>query len=511
MKKRSILLDDAHIRLLLIVTDIILALMLTSIILFIRPFNFDTLKSSFTFELALNALSIVYSIMMTTILTFDYSYDVGLLSIFIPITLLHGITMWADEMMYVVQLWGWTRAISRAFFAITTISEISICALLWTYVRTDVHKKSRDIFITIFVFAQVAVNVVFALMNAYTPILCQINPDYTIDYTNVYHILKVVILITLILFMTTAIAEKLPKYKRAIAIGNPALTIIGLLLYAVFPKYYVSYAFMQLSFIGTFVLSYSMKSYDLSLKQNELIAASSMQQSMLPEKALVGNNESFYVFGAMHPAREVGGDLYDYHMIDENHLCFGIGDVSGKGTASSLFMARAFACFKNFASLNLSPEEIFTRVNKSLNERNKEFYFITAWLGILNIETGELTYVNAGHEKPLYSNSKGEVVPLESNTNLVLGISPTQKYKQDTIKLNKGDMILLYTDGVEDEHNADYEKFGFNRLKSTFEKADKNDYEGVLKTINNEIITYMDGTDQYDDITMLLFRYGGNN
>lgn len=510
MRKRNILLDDAHIRLLLIFTDIILGLMLLSIILFIRPFNFDTLKSSFTFELALNTLSIIYSIMMTTILTFDYSYDIGLLSIFIPITLLHGITLWADEMMYIVQLWGWTRSLSNGFFAITIISEITISALLWTYIRTDVHRKSRDTFISVFVYTQVVVNIIAALINGSIPILCVFNADYTITYTNFYYILKLLILISLILYMVTTVAEKLPKYKRVIALGNPALSIVGILLYALFPKYYVSYAFMQLSFIGTFVLSYSMKSYDLSLKQNELIAASSMQQSMLPEKALIGENGSFYVFGAMHPAKEVGGDLYDYIMIDDNHLCFGIGDVSGKGTASSLFMARAFACFKNFASMNLSPEDIFTRVNKSLNERNKEFYFITAWLGILNIETGELTYVNAGHEKPLYANNKGEVVPLESHTNLVLGISPDQKYKQDTIKLNKGDMILLYTDGVEDEHNADYEKFGFDRLKSTFEKADKEDYEGVLKTISNEITTYMDGTEQYDDITMLLFRYGGN-
>ncbi|MBQ0035858.1 MAG: serine/threonine-protein phosphatase [Firmicutes bacterium] len=448
--------------------------------------------------------------MMTTILTFDYCYDVGLLSIFIPITLLHGITMWADEMLYIIQLWGWSISISRAFFAITVISEISIGALLWSYIRTDVHKKSRDTFISIFILVQVVINVASAIINAYTPVLCVINSDYTIVYTNLFYVLKGLILVTLILFMTTSIIEKLPKYKRAIALGNPALSIIGILLFAVFPRYYVSYAFMQLSFIGTFVLSYSMKSYDLSLKQNELVAASSMQQSMLPENALIGENESFYVFGAMHPAKEVGGDLYDYIMIDDNHLCFGIGDVSGKGTASSLFMARAFACFKNFASLNLSPEEIFTRVNKSLNERNKEFYFITAWLGILNIETGELTYVNAGHEKPLFANNKGEVVPLESHTNLVLGISPNQKYKQNTIKLNKGDMILLYTDGVEDEHNPDYEKFGFDRLKSTFENVDKNDYKGVLKTISNEIITYMDGTEQYDDITMLLFRYGGN-
>ncbi|MDO4940364.1 MAG: PP2C family protein-serine/threonine phosphatase [Erysipelotrichaceae bacterium] len=511
MTKKNVILDDEHIRLFLIFTDIVLVLMLISIVVFIAPFSFDSLKSNFTFELALNTLSIFYSIMMTTILTFDYYYDIGLLSIFIPITLLHGITMWADEMLYVVQLWGWTKALSRGFFAITIISEILNIFLLWLYLRTDIHNKTKYNSINLFLYIQIAVNFVLAIVNVYNPILCAFNENYVITYFQGYYLIKFLNLVTLLIFVIAAILEKLPKYKKAILIGNPTLTIIGLLLYALFPKYYVSYAFVQLSFIATFIISYTTKTYDLSLKQNELIAASSMQQSMLPKDALLGANDEFYVLGAMRPAKEVGGDLYDYYMIDENHLCFGIGDVSGKGTASSLFMSRAFACFKNFASMNLSPEEIFIRVNNSLNERNAEFYFITAWLGILDINTGVLTYVNAGHERPLYVKKGGEADALESHTNIVLGISPNQVFKQNEIKLDKGDMIMLYTDGVEDEHNLEGVKFGFERLKHTFNEANKNNnYKDILNAINERIAIYMDGTDQYDDITMLLFRYGGD-
>lgn len=504
-------LNDEHIKLYLVFTDIILLLMLISLLTFFSQYDFDLLKSSYSFELALNSLSLAYSIMMTTLLFFDTSYDIGLMSIFIPITLFHGTTMWADEMMYICKLNGWSSSIHHMFNSIATVSQMINLLLFWNYLKENVHNKKINNILNYLIYSITVLLIVTIIVNRFYPVLFIIDSALTIQDTFLMTVLVIVYLVLLFILMILGMVEKIPGYKKAIVIGSPALTIIGTLLYLVFPKYYLSYAFMQLSFIATFIISYSKKSYDLTLKENELIAAASMQKNMLPEKELVGDNDSFYVIGAMKPAKEVGGDLYDYFMIDDTHLCIGIGDVSGKGTASALFMSRAFSCFKDYALMGLEPGDIFTKVNSRLFEGNKEYYFITAWCGILDLSTGTLTYVNAGHEKPIYAKSSGGTIPLSSQTNLILGITPNQIYKQDVIDLKKGDMILLYTDGVEDEHDSNGEKYGFDRLFKAFKTSLVHDYKDILKNVYRDVTSYMDGTNQYDDITMLLFRYGGND
>lgn len=172
----------------------------------------------------------------------------------------------------------------------------------------------------------------------------------------------------------------------------------------------------------------------------------------------------------MKPAREVGGDFYDYFKIDEDHVYFVIGDVSGKGIPSTLFMVKTMHLIENHAKFNEDLSQVIEKVNDLTYERNDEDLFVTTWIGKLNLKTGKLAYVNAGHNQPLIKHDSNNFEFMDTHPNLVIGGMEGTQYKEHEIDLNTGDMIFLYTDGVT-EANDNYNGFyGENRLKEIINK-----------------------------------------
>ena len=220
--------------------------------------------------------------------------------------------------------------------------------------------------------------------------------------------------------------------------------------------------------------------------------------------------DEFEIFADMAAAKEVGGDLYDFFLIDNDNLAVVIADVSGKGIPASLFMVRTKTLINNI-SYDKSPKEVLEAVNKSLCENNDACIFVTAIFGVYNTKTGKFTFVNAGHNPPLLKKKDGFFEYINTKPQLVLAVMEDTQYKEEEIILEKGDSLYFYTDGVTEAMNADKELFGEDRLKDALNKYRSSYPNDLIYNIKNEVNNFTEGTEQSDDIAMLALHINEDN
>ncbi len=239
----------------------------------------------------------------------------------------------------------------------------------------------------------------------------------------------------------------------------------------------------------------------------ELNVATEIQANMLPtDYPAYPDRNDFDLFASMEPAKEVGGDLYDYFMIDDDHLLLSVGDVSGKGVPAALFMVITKTLLTSHGVQHLSPSEILRTTNNQLCENNASSMFVTCWLGILTLSTGELRFANSAHPHAiLYAD--GQFKYLETKANLMLGAIENTSYDEHTITLRHGDRLLIYTDGVTEATNTENELFSEARLLESAKKTLALNAKDTVKSIREDIDLFTGNADQFDDITMLDFIY----
>ena len=250
----------------------------------------------------------------------------------------------------------------------------------------------------------------------------------------------------------------------------------------------------------------------------ELSVAQKIQAGMLPSVAPdFSGHTSFELDAAMTPAKEVGGDFYDFYMLDENRLAVTVADVSGKGVPAALFMVVAKTVLQNFAMAAKSRgdfAEVMAHANDRLCEGNEQMMFVTVFFGVLDFRTGEFVYVNAGHNPPLVVRGGQEPSYLmpEGKPDKPLGVMEGRAYRQCSLTLAAGDMIFLYTDGVTEAINETEELYGEERLKEELSRIDRNaPVSETLVNLRGSIKSFAGNAEQADDITMLGLRYSGQN
>ena len=241
----------------------------------------------------------------------------------------------------------------------------------------------------------------------------------------------------------------------------------------------------------------------------ELDVAAKIQMSMLPQK--FPTRDDCEIFATMHPAKYVGGDFYDFYFLDENHLVITIADVSGKGIPAAMFMAMSKTILKNFAMMMQNPDEfaaVMSCANRQLCQNNDEKMFVTVFLGMLNLETGEFVFVNGGHNFPLvYHSETDNFEYLNVKKSCLIGIKKTLKFTQQSLQLSHGDILFLYTDGVTEAMNENDEEYLPERLRQTLNSADKNaPLKDLLDFVLVDVKKHAGNAEQSDDITMLAVR-----
>lgn len=249
----------------------------------------------------------------------------------------------------------------------------------------------------------------------------------------------------------------------------------------------------------------------LSSLQRDLNTAEQIQQNILPQQfPPYPDDQRFSVFGKMIAAKHVGGDFYDFFKIDDNQLAFFVGDVSGKGMPAAIYMAVSRTMLKSIGSEIADPAECLQKVNKMLIPESNISTFVTVFYAVLNVESGELSYSNGGHNLPYLLSSDGKIKPLDNVGGLLLGKFDSAEFESNTIQLNPGDSIITYTDGVTEAVNADEEFFDEERLKAYLSKNNSQDLTSRVKGLFVEVMKFAGSAPQSDDITTLSVEFNGN-
>ncbi len=255
-----------------------------------------------------------------------------------------------------------------------------------------------------------------------------------------------------------------------------------------------------------------------NIMMSELQIAHDFQMSMVPQIfPPFPDRKEFELYAFMKPAKEIGGDLYDFFFIDDRHLCFLIGDVSDKGISSALFMAqcksitRAIALYeKRVSAEKISTSAILSLVNEEICRDNELLMFVTLFIAVLDTKTGHLIFSTAGHNPPFIAEQSGEITCLDTLRNIPLGIKPNITFKEMGFMLKPGDLILLYTDGITEAINREGQMFREEGVKKTLTRTRSYSAEAIVKELVNDVDSFTKGKEQSDDITVLALKFTGN-
>ena len=244
----------------------------------------------------------------------------------------------------------------------------------------------------------------------------------------------------------------------------------------------------------------------------ELALANKIQADMLPNIfPAFPDRDEFNIYASMTPAKEVGGDFYDFFFIDHDRLAMVIADVSGKGIPAAMFMVMAKGIIETQCMSGKTPAEILADVNKMICAKNHEKMFVTVWLGILDLRSGELTAANAGHEYPVIKEPDSDFEVMHDKHGFVIGGFKRMKYEDYIIKMKPGSKLFVFTDGVTEATDADDRLFGVERTVLSLNKAKNASPQTLLETVDADVREFAGDAEQFDDLTMMCVEYYGNH
>ncbi|MBO4450683.1 MAG: SpoIIE family protein phosphatase [Clostridiales bacterium] len=388
--------------------------------------------------------------------------------------------------------------------------------LFWRYVISYLGlelKKVRKF--TVFLSVGLVVAVVIRVINPLFGYYFYIKPDGTYQRGPLYLISNLYAYTTMIFTLILIfLARKKFKVHQIITLYLYAFFPLAIGVFTVFTfGLSLSSPVIMLVLLLMYCVLNVFQSRERSLSDRELQMASTIQGSMLPHVfPPFPDRHEFDLHATMNAAKEVGGDFYDFYMPDSDHLVITIADVSGKGVPAALMMMVTKTLLKNRGLTDFNDcAKILSSVNNQLCGANDLNMFVTVWIGILTISTGELVTSNAGHEYPAIMRAGGEFELIKGRHSPPIGCVEDINYKIKTFKLNPGDIIYIYTDGVTDANNADRKLFGENRLLEALNLPGDKDVVSINRRIKDCLNSYMEGTEQFDDITMLCLKYNGAN
>lgn len=315
---------------------------------------------------------------------------------------------------------------------------------------------------------------------------------------------------------TTLVIEDTLRSAVTSAGVDPARAVVSIMVNGFLPRLLV---FSVIALIAVYIAKHG---HDMVLKQNtiarasanakaELNTATQIQNSMVPNIfPAFPERKEFDVYAGMYTAKEVGGDFYDFFLIDDKHLAMVMADVSGKGVPAALFMMASKILINDRAIMGGTPAEILQFVNDRICSNNQAEMFVTVWLGILDLDTGKVIAANAGHEYPVIRKAGEKYELFKDKHGFVVGGMEGVRYKDYEFTLEKGDSLFLYTDGIPEANNINEEQFGTDRMLDALNMDADASPEEILSTIKEEVNKFVGDAVQFDDLTMLCLKYNGN-
>ena len=347
------------------------------------------------------------------------------------------------------------------------------------------------------------------LSNIFYPTTFYVDANGAYQATDISFVEDIYLIVTSVIATILIVRSESPRNQKTAALTFIFLPLFNYLTTIGEFGNASNYGMVLMSMIIMYCIIFNDKSAKLASTESELSMATEIQASMLPSLfPAFPTREEFDLYASMDPAKEVGGDFYDFFMIDDDHLGLVIADVSGKGVPAALFMMISKTIVHNFATIGLSAAEALNKANETLCTQNKMEMFVTVWLGILEISTGKMNCASAGHEYPAICHD-GRFELLKDPHGLVLGAMDISRYKGYDINLGAGDKIFVYTDGVAEATNLNDELFGTDRMIDALNSKPEAKPEETLRTVRAAVDGFVGAAEQFDDLTMLCLEYKG--
>ena len=394
---------------------------------------------------------------------------------------------------------------------IKNILELVLAYCFWRYSKSILSVDGKVIKVFDYI-AKLAIipAAIYVLLNIVNPTVFSIDADgvyYRLghfDYSDIY------VFIIFAFIIAVLIMSKEPKKVKGAIIAFIVFPVIHFALVLGFSIFSTQDAAVLIGIVIMYTFLFSEQGNKLVLKETELDLANDIQGAMLPNNfAYYEKRKEIDIFASMNPAREVGGDYYDFYMLDDDHLCISIGDVSGKGVPAALFMVSSKNNIARFAKSSMSPARILEEANKEICNNNEHSFFVTEWLGILELSTGRLVCANAGHEYPAISQGKKPFELYKDPHGIFLGVFEEATYEDYVVELEPDSKVFVYTDGVTEAVNNKMELFGKEHLIESLNKYQDEAPKGIIENVKSDIDEYAKNKEQFDDITMLCIAYYG--
>ncbi|MBQ9458661.1 MAG: serine/threonine-protein phosphatase [Oscillospiraceae bacterium] len=431
--------------------------------------------------------------------------------LFVALLSTNAAALFLDECAWLVQgvppLRAWNLIVNVLFYA----AGVDMTYQFWRYARAALDmddKLMRYGATAVRVLAIPAALACFA--NLFVPVY------FSVDEFGVYHrgpafpFSYAYFAISIFILLFGLLRSNAPQRQKTVVLSFVAMPMLNAAL--TWNKFGIStqYIAALTSIVLIYSILFSDRSKLLAAKKTELNLATNIQAGMLPRTfPPFPDRTEFDVYASMDPAREVGGDFYDIFLVDDDHLCLVIADVSGKGVPAALFMMASKIILADKAMAGMSPAQILAETNDRICTKNKAEMFVTVWLGILEISTGKLTAANAGHEYPAIRRADGGFELLKDKHGFVIGGMEGARYREYELMLEPGAKLFVYTDGVPEATDASNGMFGTDRMLEALNEEPDAAPERILKNVRRAVDDFVKDAEQFDDMTMLCIEYRG--
>ena len=433
--------------------------------------------------------------------------------VFVTMLTTNAFALFLDEICWLVQGNPALRVVNLVANVLFYIMGSVLVYLFWEYIRRALKLNDRpmriaDLFVTVMLYP----SLLLSLVNFVYPLYFEIDAGGVYRRAAQWDVSQVYLCIALTVVILAIAFAKASKKDRFVAISFVAIPLVNQAVTVNVFGLSTQYAATTVSIVLIYGVLFAEREKTLASTEMELGVATKIQADMLPGTfPFMPERTEFDLYASMTPAKEVGGDFYDFFPIDDDHLALVIADVSGKGIPAALFMMASKILIKNTVMTGKSPGEVLSAVNRQICENNREEMFVTVWLGILDLRDGTLVTANAGHEYPILKTPDGDFELLKAKHGFVVGGMPGMKYKETELHLAPGSKLFVYTDGVPEAENEQEEQYGYERFLNVLNKNRDARPEMPLKAVSADVGAFTQDQPQFDDLTMLCIHYRGKN
>ena len=473
--------------------------------------GFENIEPEWAFSMGADIISlaictvIFFSVIQGKNVFNEYSH------IFILLLVTAAFQLFLDQCCWTVQslpqFWTLNLIINVFYFA----NSLVMINLFWRYVSAALDMNSlimriADRFLNFLVIPFL----ILCFVNFFYPLYFYIDAGGNYVRSDLFIISQIYLALALVIVVYGLITSKATMKDKLVAASFISIPLLNQVLTRYTFGITTQYACMLVSIVLIYGMLFAEREKTLASTAKELSLATRIQNDMLPNIfPAFPERKEFDIYASMNPAKEVGGDFYDFFLIDENMLGMVIADVSGKGIPAALFMMASKILIQNYAMSGATPSQVLEMVNNQICSNNREEMFVTVWFGILNLTNGTLTAANAGHEYPMVKKPGGQFEIVKDRHGFVIGGMPGMKYHDYTIQLDPGASLFVYTDGVPEATNIHNELFGTERALDALNESPDSQPSELLSNVTKAVNRFVNTAPQFDDLTMLCLHYNG--